>query len=1120
MASGLAQRIVRLLSDGRSRTAREIGRSLGETRKDVNSVLRSELRAQVIQSSNYRWSLGTAESKQQTEKTQKHLLANIASYYLDCLSLDEDTGYSVFASSKGQPQYAATPDIEIDDEQFTVQLNQDSGSLFRSSRQSRFRQQAYFGYPVRLRHHRARSGWSGFFVEPVFVYPIDDSNQGSSSLHFGSADFPMLNPGVVRAFAEEGGVSLMGEIAQLSEELGLGTVSEGAPSIDDLVDKLREVRPQWDWKEASDPEQIKNSKRIDEIGEPGIYNQAVIFTGERSPYTQGLETELGSLKQVDESAYKDTVLKYWLGDGSQRQSETREVLPLIEILPLNTEQRAAVESALVNDVTVITGPPGTGKSQVVSSIVTNAAWHGQRVLVASKNNKAVDVVEVRVNSLGPRPVLLRTGANEYQYKLAEYIDTLLSATTTSADRQRYAEASEVLNRLEEREEQLNRHVGAVVELRNEVDHYDRLVDSIKALRPIEFIDFARTACSSKLNDEIGFAEKAIRLCDRSRANGFARLFWPFLRGKRQSAAGALFASVKTTKDVPGIQVPTVTLTESTVASWNDWLDEVRAAADDISTVQKYTEVLAKLKSCMPLERVASEKLNLVEQKAKLSSEVWEAWLRLQPANLTAIQRQVLANYVAALKLVIAARDVDEKPAGSLLRQIQQLYPQVAEVMNSWAVTSLSARGRIPFEPGFYDLVVFDEASQCDIASAIPLLYRAKRAVVIGDPNQLAHISRITAAQDRQLLFKHELSDRPVFSFSANSLFGLGQSAAGSVVSLRDHHRSHADIIGFSNRLFYGGDLRIATPYNRLRRPAPDYPAVRWINVQGRTRRPSGGSAVNEQEAEVVLAELRRLLLDQEYKGSVGVVSPFRSQAERIREMAHRDAKLAPKLAAADFESDTADRFQGDERDVILFSPVISSGASDGAVRFLNRERNRFNVAVSRARAALVVVGDELLARTGEVEYLKALADYVDQLGSNTAPTAEPHTDFGPEYPASVDQERVSEWEKVLYRALYHAGIRAVPQWPVEQYMLDFAVFPSGSERKLNIEVDGERFHREWNGELARRDQLRNQRMIELGWDVMRFWVYEVRDDLDRCVGLVNDWIEGKYRPQNRLVFDN
>jgi very-short-patch-repair endonuclease len=113
-------------------------------------------------------------------------------------------------------------------------------------------------------------------------------------------------------------------------------------------------------------------------------------------------------------------------------------------------------------------------------------------------------------------------------------------------------------------------------------------------------------------------------------------------------------------------------------------------------------------------------------------------------------------------------------------------------------------------------------------------------------------------------------------------------------------------------------------------------------------------------------------------------------------------------------------------------------------------------------------------------------------------------DYGPEYPTVSNPERVSEWERYFYSAIYTAGIRPIPQFNVEQYVLDFALF--SNERKLNIEIDGERYHRNWNGEICRRDQIRNQRLIELGWNVKRYWVYEVRDELEKCVNWVKTWL--------------
>ena len=327
------------------------------------------------------------------------------------------------------------------------------------------------------------------------------------------------------------------------------------------------------------------------------------------------------------------------------------------------------------------------------------------------------------------------------------------------------------------------------------------------------------------------------------------------------------------------------------------------------------------------------------------------------------------------------------------------------------------------------------------------------------------------------------------------------------MALRDHHRSHADIIEFSNNTFYEGRLRIATNYDRLRRPRPDEPAVRWVDVQGKTVRPGSGGAVNEAEAQAVVEEIERLV-SQGYRGSIGVVSPFRAQANRIRDLVYGHDGLVTRIADVDFLADTVHKFQGDERDVMFFSPVVSSGVSDGALGFLRSNPNLFNVAITRARAALIVVGDKGAALNCKVAYLARFAAYTDHVGNREDKiAAATTTDLGPKYPSVSHPERVSEWERLFYQALYREGVRPIPQYPVEKYALDFAVL--NGERRLNIEVDGERYHRNWDGELCRRDQIRNQRLMELGWDVMRFWVYQIRDDLDHCIARVQEWPHGK-----------
>jgi very-short-patch-repair endonuclease len=748
---------------------------------------------------------------------------------------------------------------------------------------------------------------------------------------------------------------------------------------------------------------------------------------------------------------------------------------------------------------------------VVTSILVNAAWQGKTVLFASKNNKAVDVVETRVNALGPRPVLLRLGAkHDYQARLASYLVSLLAATATADDQAAYEECMAIHTRLQQRSDALDTEFQAIVQLRNEVDALEQHVEGprqdvgeeiFRRMRSIDRDEFLHAAAS---------VQTAINRADGDKQPFLRKLVWPLVRNGRFEQLSVAISPIREVSQHLGLVTPDGAIDTSTVNEWIRYGHRLYERAAQVAEAQSYFARLVSLTQAHSIEELSRLRRSLVSDLAANSGSLWQAWLRLQPARMSREQRQLLGDYSALLQMIVAANNENRPFGRDVSRRYHQLFPKVTSILPCWAVTSLSARGRIPFEPEFFDLLVVDEASQCDIASALPLLFRAHRAVVIGDPMQLRHISTLSKQQDQQLLSKHGLvDDYPGWAYSPRSLFDLASSLCRSedIVALRDHHRSHADIIEFSNEMFYEGRLRVATNYDYLRRPRQDEPAVRWIHVQGRTVRPGTGGAVNEEEAHKVVAEIERLL-GQGYRGSVGVVSPFRAQAIRIRDLVYQRDDLSSRLNQMDFLSETVHKFQGDERDVMIFSPVISVGVPDTALGFLRSNPNLFNVAITRARAALVVVGDRSAALNCGVDYLSKFASYIGHIG-DARQTSEHNVNraYGPDYPPVAQPEHVSDWERLFYRAAYAKGLRPIPQYQVEKYVLDFALM--ADDRRLNIEIDGERYHRNWDGELCRRDQIRNQRLFELGWDVIRFWVYQVRDDLPHCLARVQAWTENR-----------
>lgn len=181
--------------------------------------------------------------------------------------------------------------------------------------------------------------------------------------------------------------------------------------------------------------------------------------------------------------------------------------------------------------------------------------------------------------------------------------------------------------------------------------------------------------------------------------------------------------------------------------------------------------------------------------------------------------------------------------------------------------------------------------------------------------------------------------------------------------------------------------------------------------------------------------------------------------------------------------------------------------ADRDERHGRRRSGSDNVGITRARGALIVVGDASTCASGEVEYLSAFTRYVAERSRSVGEHSVALPEIsGKAYPSVARPELVSEWEKVFYPVIVEAGYRPIPQFAVDHYLLGFALLrPNG--RKLNIEIDGEKYHKDWNGELIRKDRLRNLRLIEMGWDILRFWVYEVRDNLPGCIMRVKFWAE-------------
>lgn len=1116
MSRDLEKQVLKTLEETPGQSARDIGDRLNVDKKQINSLLYGKLKGAVTQDSSYKWYLANDDNSpsQDEDLFAETDLASLCRYYLSCLG-QEDTGISTFAHSKyGDPDYVELPQIPMSSK--ALNSLDEFQTILGRIRSDRSRQTLYLGYPTALKLLKSKkSDWEGYMVEPLLLFPIDtESDNGTPTLDF---SFPIINQNSLKNYTNADRDALMDELVQLEQELGIGQ-DNAAADIDEIALRLQSVRSEWPWQEQIDPDRLAAPRPpLSELEGEGIYNRAVIISAQRSPFTQGLEVELRELAKLNDKQLQGTALDDWLHPKTNATPFISVNKELLEVLPMNLEQRTAVESALTNKLSIITGPPGTGKSQVVTNLLINAAWHGKKVLFASKNNMAVDVVETRINNLGSRPILLRVGSNAYQTKLAEYLMALLGSTSTVDDEESFQDCEEHHEELINALNSMERLADKVIDDRNTTDSLEKQVESLRdELSQERFKSIKEYDVDYDIILINQFAD-TLHAADKENQGLVLRIIWPLIRIKKLKVCNENIRKLDELANRYDLKLPATEVTEASLQDWLQFTEIVETKLADAKLIKDYFSALSDLQSNMSLEEISSRKKTILDKIAKNSDALWKLWLRLQPSKLTPTDRTKLNRYNSVLKMVIEAGP-DGKLGKKAYKEYNSIFPEVSHLLPCWAVTSLSARGKIPFQPGFFDIVIFDEASQCDIASAIPLLYRAKSAVVIGDPKQLSHISGLKRGQDQQLLEKFGLlSSHPHWAYSYNSLFDVaaGNATNENVISLLDHHRSHADIIEFSNSQFYEGKLRVATRYDFLKKAANDEPGIRWVNVKGNVSRPATGGAINREEVGAVVNTVKDLLINKGYQGSVGVVSPFRAQANAITAALRNDGSLDGVLQKAEFLSDTVHKFQGDERDVMIFSPVISKNMPAGGLGFLKNNGNLFNVAITRARAQLIVVGDLAACGSCEVDYLENFATYAEKLKDQTTANVKSYKDLGPEYPKVNNPEQVSEWEHILYKALYQAGIRTIPQYRLEKYALDLALIDD--DRKLDIEVDGEKYHRNWTGELCRRDQIRNQRMFELGWDVMRFWVYEIRDDLPGCVDRVKAWIESQDSPESKTA---
>lgn len=324
-----------------------------------------------------------------------------------------------------------------------------------------------------------------------------------------------------------------------------------------------------------------------------------------------------------------------------------------------------------------------------------------------------------------------------------------------------------------------------------------------------------------------------------------------------------------------------------------------------------------------------------------------------------------------------------------------------------ATTSTMNSNAALFNIKHFDLAIIDEASQILEPNIIGLLtsqHRGGRAIrkfiLIGDHKQLP---AVVQQDDTEVLVEDETVKAIHLNSCANSLFErliLTERAAGRtdfIGTLHKQGRMHPDIADFANRKFYAREQLECVPlahqleqtltYNETSEDETDdvLKAHRMIFIPSKPcRQLNISEKVNTEEARIITDLLRRLYrqLGKNFdpQKSVGVIVPYRNQIAMIR-------KEIEKLGIPELEEisiDTVERYQGSQRDIILYSFTIQSRYQ---LDFLTANTSyedgqpidrKLNVAITRARKQLILTGNEPTLRQNQI--FAELIDYIKEKG--------------------------------------------------------------------------------------------------------------------------------------------
>ncbi len=445
-----------------------------------------------------------------------------------------------------------------------------------------------------------------------------------------------------------------------------------------------------------------------------------------------------------------------------------------------------------------------------------------------------------------------------------------------------------------------------------------------------------------------------------------------------------------------------------------------------------------------------------------------------------------------------------------LRRDPANFNTILDIIPVWMMELDDASRIIPLQAGMFDYVILDEASQCNIAYTLPSMFRAKKALFVGDSEQMRDSTVMfksnKAFEDLAKRYHVDEDLRIKSSGSAvQSVLEIAALRGLTKIPLRYHYRSPDELIGFSNENFYKPKGLQLIALNNNYFTYENTNRIMLIHKVESDWSQEISDKINVAEALSILDFFKELKNDSQYNDkSIGILTFFNAQATYLRELFEKEGFNEDE---DNYKISIIEGIQGDEKDIVIYSFVIRSVDQKNKYVPLTGEggdirgdvnKGRVNVAFSRARLQVHCFVSMEVHETPDDIWIKKYLEYVQKNGE---------VDF---YNINLNPFD-SYFEEEFYALVKNYFKKTyIVQNQVRScgFKIDFVISNTKTNKRLAIECDGPTHFKdevdEEYGIYVESDEERQAVLESAGWNFYRI--------------KYSDWINDSFN-RNKIIED-